>query len=49
MYKKVPMGRKVWFKVFKNGFIQIIANLTTAPLREKCPNTEYFLVCIFLY
>ena len=34
---------------FKNVSTTVFLNYTTLPLREKCPNTEIFLVRIFLY
>ena len=30
-------------------FRQWIININSLPLRKECPNTEFFLVCIFLY
>ena len=36
-------------RVLNTFFSNIVTNLQIPSLREKCPNTELFLVCIFLY
>ena len=36
-------------RVLNIFFSNIVTNLQIPSLREKCPNTELFLVCIFLY
>ena len=50
--------RNVWrLLIFKGVFVSlfvwwyelIVSSLLSEVLLEKCPNTEFFLVCIFLY
>ena len=52
-----PGDLGLWAQSLKNSsapwendyFEQTNTNPTEKPQREKCPNTELFLACIFLY
>ena len=41
--------RQIKHKTFKNNQEIKCHGMVYNPLREKCPNTEFFLVRIFLY
>ena len=45
-YKRSKMGSKLQYR---RVVFRIISDIYDEALREKCPNTEFFLLRIFLY